>query len=74
MNLIHIVVLHKLKAFANRVLHVIKKLLAHEVWTIKQSQEVKRNKKIKLGLILHNTIKIIKKNRFNINIKKLYIS
>jgi hypothetical protein len=47
MNLIHIVVLHKLKAFANRVLHVIKKLLAHEVWTIKQSQEVKRNKKIK---------------------------
>ena len=67
-------VLHKLKAFANRVLHVIKKLLAHEVWTIKQSQEVKRNKKIKLGLILHNTIKIIKKNRFNINIKKLYIS
>jgi len=48
MNLIHIVVLHKLKAFANRVLHVIKKLLAHEVWTIKQSQEVKRNKEVRV--------------------------
>jgi hypothetical protein len=36
----------------------------------KQSKEVKKNKKI----ILHNVIKIILKNKFNLSTKILYIN
>jgi hypothetical protein len=46
---------------------------------VKQSKKIKRNtkikqKEIKVSLILYNTIKIIKMNNFNLNIKRLYIS
>jgi len=46
---------------------------------VKQSKKIKRNtkikqKEIKVSLILYNTIKIIKMNNFNLNIKRLYIN
>jgi hypothetical protein len=46
---------------------------------VKQSKKIKKitkikQKEIKISLILYNTIKIIKMNNFNLNIKRLYIS
>lgn len=39
----------------------------------KRNTKIKK-KKIRVSLILHNAIKIIKSNKFNLNIKRLYIN
>jgi len=33
-----------------------------------------KNKKVRVSLILYNAIKIIRSNKFNLNIKRLYIN